>query len=109
MSAVTIIDNPDESRYDAFVGSELAGIAAYQLRPGVITFTHTEVDDAYEGEGVGSTLARYALNDARRRGLAVEPRCPFIASWIERHSDYRDLVRASQSSPSTGSTSGTNP
>ena len=109
MSDVVIGDNPDQSRYDAHVGTELAGIAAYQLRPGVITFTHTEVDDAYEGEGIGGTLARYALDDARRRGLAVEPRCPFIASWIDRHPDYRDLVRSSQTSPSTGSTSGTNP
>ena len=109
MSAVRIADNPDESRYDAYVDSELVGISAYHLRPGLITFTHTEVDDAYEGEGVGSTLARFALDDARRRGLAVEPRCPFIASWIERHPDYRDLVRHSHTSPSTGSTSGTNP
>jgi uncharacterized protein len=109
MSELTIVDNPDESRYDAYLGTELVGVAVYQLMPELITFSHTEVDDAYEGAGVGSSLARHVLDDARRRGLAVEPRCPFIASWIERHPDYRDLVRASQTSPSTGSTSGTNP
>lgn len=109
MTSLTISDNPDQSSYDAYLDGTLVGTAAYQLRPGVITFTHTQVDDAYEGEGVGGTLARYALDDARRRGLAVEPRCPFIAGWIDRHPDYRDLVRRSQTSPSTGSTSGTNP
>jgi predicted GNAT family acetyltransferase len=109
MSDLRIADNPDESRYEVHLGDELVAISAYQLRPGVITFLHTEVAEDYEGEGVGSALARHALDDARRRGLAVVPRCPFIASWIERHPDYRDLVRNSQISPSTGSTSGTNP
>ena len=37
-------------------------------------------------------LARYALDDARSRGLRVRPRCPFIKSWIRRHPDYQDLV-----------------
>lgn len=109
MSQLTVADNPDESSYDAYLDGRLVGVAAYQLEPDKITFTHTEVDEAYEGEGVGSALARFALDDARRRGLAVEPRCPFIASWIDRHPDYRDLVRTSHTSPSTGSTSGTNP
>ena len=51
-----------------------------RARPGVITFTHTEVDDAYEGQGLGGTLARYALDDARARGLEVRPLCPFIGT-----------------------------
>jgi predicted GNAT family acetyltransferase len=104
-----LTDNPDEARYEAWLDDELAGFSAYRLTDGQLTFTHTEVKDAHEGQGVGSALARYALDDARGRGLAVDPRCPFIASWIERHPDYADLVRASHTNPRTGSTSGTNP
>ena len=86
-------DNPDESRYEGWVDGQLAGFAAYRLDPGRIVFTHTEVDDAYEGQGVGSTIARFALDDVRARGdLRVVPRCPFIRDWIEKHSDYQDLV-----------------
>ena len=69
-----------------------AGLAAYELDGDVITFTHTEIDDAYEGQGLGSRLARYALDDARARGLRVRPLCPFIKTWIKRHEDYQDLV-----------------
>ncbi len=58
----------------------------------MITFTHTEVGDAFEGRGVGGQLARRALDDARARGLRVQPRCSFIRSWIDRHDDYQDLV-----------------
>jgi hypothetical protein len=28
----------------------------------------------------------------RGRGLAVQPDCPFIKSWITKHPDYADLV-----------------
>lgn len=89
---VHVSDHPDESRYEARLDGELAGIAAYRLGEDVITFTHTEVESEHEGQGIGGTLARFALDDARRRGLQVRPRCSFIRSWIERHPDYADLV-----------------
>jgi predicted GNAT family acetyltransferase len=87
-----VSDNPDRSRYEAFVDDRLAGFAEYKLRKDVIIFTHTEVDDAFEGQGVGSTLARGVLDAARDAGLRVRPHCPFIRGWIEKHPDYQDLV-----------------
>ena len=89
---VQVSDHPDESRYEARLDGELAGIAAYRLGGNMITFTHTEVQPEYENQGIGGALARFALGDARRRGLEVRPRCSFIRSWIERHPDYADLV-----------------
>jgi predicted GNAT family acetyltransferase len=93
MSDVTVRDNPAESRFEAFVDGELAGFSAYELSDGVITFTHTEVDDAFEGHGVGSALARGALDAVRADGgLRVRPLCPFIRAWLDHHSDYQDLL-----------------
>ncbi|WP_205472166.1 GNAT family N-acetyltransferase [Nocardioides sp. SYSU D00038] len=93
MAEVTVRDNPGESRFEAFVDGEPAGFAAYQKDGERIVFTHTEVDDAFEGHGVGSVLARTALDAVRAEGThRVVPSCPFIARWIERHEDYRDLV-----------------
>ena len=71
-----------------------AGIAAtyYRLAPGVITFTHTEVPEALAGQGIGSKLARGALDAARTQGLKVVATCPFIAAYIARHPDYADLL-----------------
>ena len=88
----TVTDQPEASRYELRDGDDLVGFSRYHLRPGTIVFTHTQVSDEYEGQGAGSQLAREALDDARRRGLRVVARCPFIASWIERHPDYADLV-----------------
>ena len=92
MSEPVIRDRPELEYYEIVVDGKRAGLAAYELAGNVISFTHTEIDDAYEGQGLGSQLARAALDDARARGLKVKPLCPFIRGWIKRHEDYQDLV-----------------
>ncbi len=89
---VQVLDHPDQSQYEARLAGQLAGVAAYRLGEDMITFTHTEVEPQHEGQGIGGALARFALDDARSRGLQVRPRCSFIRGWIERHPDYADLV-----------------
>ena len=89
-----MLDVPTRSRYEVTVDGELAGFAEYRLIEGARVFTHTEVLDAYEGKGVGSALARGALDDVRFRGDRLVALCPFIAAFIERHAEYTDLVDA---------------
>ncbi|GAA4905349.1 GNAT family N-acetyltransferase [Streptomonospora salina] len=89
---IEVTDVPDRKRYEARTGGEVAGFAEYQTTDELVVFTHTEVDSAYEGYGVGGALVRGALDDVRRRGLAVLPVCPFVKGWIQRHRDYADLV-----------------
>ncbi|QJY48352.1 GNAT family N-acetyltransferase [Pseudonocardia broussonetiae] len=88
----TVLDVAEWSRFEIHTGGKLAGFAAYRTRPGVITFTHTEIDTAFEGQGLGGRLVRAALDAARARGLAVHPACPFVRSWIAKHPEYADLV-----------------
>lgn len=89
---VEVADVPERSRFEILVDGAVAGFAIYRLAPGRITFVHTEIDDAYAGQGLGGKLARAALDTARARGLAVRPDCPFIKGWIAKHPDYADLV-----------------
>jgi predicted GNAT family acetyltransferase len=88
---VTVTDAPQAHRYEARSGDDLAGFATYLRAPQLIAFVHTEVEDAYEGHGVGSALARAALDEARAQDLRVVAICPFIVGWIERHPEYQDL------------------
>ena len=92
MATIDVTDNAAEHRYEAHLDGTLAGFAEYRDRPGRRIFVHPEVDDAFEGHGVGGALAAAALDDVRRLGLAVVPRCPFISAYIERHPEYADLV-----------------
>jgi predicted GNAT family acetyltransferase len=90
---LTVVDAPDQARYEARTADgTVAGFAAYQLAPHVVVMTHTEVDHAYEGQGVATTLIRGALDDIASRGLHVVPLCPFVAAFLKRHPDYGDLV-----------------
>ena len=98
MADVQVRKNADAHRYEAFIDDERVGFAEYQLTSRLVVFTHTEVEDRCEGMGVGSAIARAALDDVRREGTyEVVPLCPFIKSWIEHHPDYQDLVHESRS------------
>ena len=90
---IVFVDSPDHHRYELRSGDELLGSLAYHLRDGVITLVHTEVDPAHGGQGHAATIARGALDDARSRGLRVVPSCPYVASYLEKHPEYADLVR----------------
>jgi hypothetical protein len=87
-----VIRNDEASRYEVHVDGQLAGFAEVRDRQGRVVFTHTEIDDAFEGKGLGSTLAAGALDDVRARGQRVAPMCSFIAGWIDRHPAYAELV-----------------
>ena len=91
MTAV-VTDQPDRERYEITVDGQRAGFVQYLRRGGRIIFFHTEIDDAHEGQGLGSVLARGALDAARAAGDPVVPLCSFIHGWIDRHPEYGDLV-----------------
>jgi predicted GNAT family acetyltransferase len=91
--SVDVTDNPQKHRFEAKVEGHTA-IAEYDLKPGVITFTHTLVPPALEGKGVGSALAKTALKSARDQGLKVVAQCEFFAGYISRHPEEQDLLSA---------------
>lgn len=93
MADIQITNNADKHRYEAFIGNELAGYCEYNLLTDAIMFTHTEVLEAFEGQGVGSAIAKHVLDTARSEGKHVIPVCQFIAGYIRKHRDYADLVR----------------
>ena len=90
---IAVVDNAAEERFEARTpDGEVAGFAAYVRQPGQVVFTHTEVDDAYAGHGIGSTLARGALDQVRASGQKVVPLCPFVRAFVQLHEEYQDLV-----------------
>ena len=86
-----IRDNKAEGRFELDVEGHMA-VAYYKLSADVITFTHTEVPDALAGRGIGSKLAKGALDHVRARKLKVVAQCPFIAGYIGKHPEYQDLL-----------------
>lgn len=91
---ITVSHNEEKSRFEAEVDGHL-GIAEYMLsKPNTIVFTHTEVPKEIEGRGVAGRIVRGGLDYARAQGLDVMPLCPYVAAFIRRHPEYRDLLKA---------------
>jgi len=91
---IVVADAPERKRFEVTVDGELAGFLLYRSRKGLLALIHTEVEDRFEGRGLGGRLARFALDQARAEGLAVLPFCPFVNAWMKRHPGYVDLVPA---------------
>jgi predicted GNAT family acetyltransferase len=87
-----VLDNPQESRYEIRVDGELAGFAEYEREDGRLALTHTEIDDAHQGQGLAGKLIGATLDAARKAELQVRPYCPYVRSYIGKHEDQVDLV-----------------
>lgn len=89
----TITDNAEQHRFEVTFDGTVAAFSDYHDRGRRRSFLHTEVDPAYEGQGLGSRLVRHVLDDARTRGLDVLPHCEFVRNYIADHrEDYLGLV-----------------
>ncbi|WP_448204642.1 GNAT family N-acetyltransferase [Azospirillum sp. sgz302134] len=84
-------NNAAMKRYELTVNGATAFVT-YALSEGRIALLHTEVPESLSGQGIGSALARGALDDARASGRKVVPHCTFMAGYIKRHPEYQDLV-----------------
>ena len=92
MANVTFRHDPERRRYVICVDDRRAGFAAYREEPGLLIVTHTEIDDAFGGQGLGSQLAVHVLESARDAGLGVVPLCPFVREYIAGHPEWLALV-----------------
>jgi predicted GNAT family acetyltransferase len=89
---IEIADNPAGRRYEGRIDGQLAGSIHYVEHEGRLVLVHTEVEPAFEGQGVGGRLVAATLDDIRAHGLTVMVRCPFVRAYLERHPEYADLV-----------------
>ena len=89
---LTVVDNVDARRYEARLGSDVVAYIAYHLEPERMALIHTEVEPAFEHQGIAARLVAGALDDIRRRGLSLVPICPYVRSYLKRHPEDADLA-----------------
>ncbi|MFN8126489.1 MAG: GNAT family N-acetyltransferase [Candidatus Nanopelagicales bacterium] len=88
----------ETSRYLAWPtdgsSDEPVGVMTYVDQDGVRDLNATVVPTEWEGRGIASRLARFAIDDIRASGLMLVPGCPFVRAFLERHPQDLDLVPA---------------
>ena len=87
-----ISERPAERRFEAHANGELVGFVDYIPLPGKIIATHTEVFDQFESMGYASQLVRGMIEQLRADGRLLQPLCPYISAWLDRHPDQADIV-----------------
>ncbi|NKL38460.1 N-acetyltransferase [Rhizobium sophorae] len=86
-------DWPSKGRYRIVVDGVEAEMTYSRAGKELIIIDHTDVPAALRGRKVGERLARQAVEDARREGVAIIPLCPFAKAQIERHPEWQDVLR----------------
>ena len=89
---LSLRDNPAEHQFELLADGAPAGLAAYRVRDGVTVITHSEVDPAFRGRGLGSELARLTLDQLRESQARVITACPFFAKYVSQHHDWDDIL-----------------
>ncbi|MDP1899845.1 MAG: GNAT family N-acetyltransferase [Rubrivivax sp.] len=87
----SVIHRPEASRFEAGSGASLA-LCAYRRVGDLLVLHHTEVPPALQGQGVAAELVAAALAWAREQGLRVRPSCSYVAIYMRRHPQTRDLL-----------------
>ena len=82
---------PEASRFELALDEGLA-MCVYRRQGDVLLMTHTEVPPACGGRGLAAALVRCALDWARTEGLRVQPQCSYVAAYMRRHPETRDLL-----------------
>ncbi len=91
-SKIQVIDRPEHSRFEAHRNGELAGVLGYEQRGDLLVALHTEVDPRFKGRGIGSELVRGMIDQLRADGRRLQPVCPFVKAWLERHPEQNDVL-----------------
>lgn len=79
-------------QYEISVDGVRAGLAAYIDSGAQRIFHHTEISNEFGGRGLGTKLIAAALADTRAAGKRIVPTCSFVAAYVDKHDEYRDLV-----------------
>ncbi|AOS65242.1 GNAT family N-acetyltransferase [Actinoalloteichus hymeniacidonis] len=89
---LAVTDAVEATRYEGRIAEQLAGFIDYGWAGPVLVLKYARVLPEFGGRGVGGALVRQALDDVRARGLLMQPACSFVASWVDKHPEYADLV-----------------
>ena len=95
--SISVLKNDELNRFEIYSDGELAGFADFKIENQMISYTHTEIDPRFGGQGLGSQLIKEALDEALEQNLEVAPHCSFVSAYIKKSGEkYLHLVPESK-------------
>lgn len=90
-ASTPLVHNEADQQFELTLDGQTS-LIAYRKQGDTYLLDHTEVPEALEGQGVGSTLVEKTLLWIEERGGKIVPTCPFVAAYLERHLTWNRLV-----------------
>jgi uncharacterized protein len=84
---IALEESDSKGRYTYRAEGAVAEMTFSKAGASLLIIDHTEVPDAFRGQGVGAALVARAVEDARKAGRKILPLCPFAAAQFRRHAD----------------------
>ncbi|KQT65766.1 MULTISPECIES: GNAT family N-acetyltransferase [unclassified Aureimonas] len=92
MSEIAFSETPTKGVYTLTEpGGAVAELAFSKAGASMIIIEHTEVPDAFRGQGAGRRLVTRAVEDARAAGKKIMPLCPFARAEFGKHPEWADV------------------
>ncbi|HEX7868873.1 MAG TPA: GNAT family N-acetyltransferase [Chryseobacterium sp.] len=92
---IEVKQNNDEKHgsFEALIDGNKAGLMTYTWAgEDRFIIDHTEVEEAYNGKGVGKEMLIKAVEFAREKGKKIIPLCPFAKATFQKNEDLRDVL-----------------
>ncbi|WP_370900319.1 GNAT family N-acetyltransferase [Chryseobacterium gossypii] len=79
--------------FEAFIHGNRAGLMTYTWAGNErFIIDHTEVDENYNGRGVGKEMVLAAVDFARKEGKKIIALCPFAKATFQKNKDIQDVL-----------------
>ncbi|WP_374461672.1 GNAT family N-acetyltransferase [Chryseobacterium taeanense] len=86
-------NNEKNGNFEAFIDGNYAGLMTYTWAgDDRFIIDHTEVEEAYNGKGVGKEMLLSAVDFARENGKTIIPLCPFAKATFQKHEELQDVL-----------------
>lgn len=92
MGTLNIVHNNEEKRFEITLDDGSLAMIEYRRAGNNIIYIHTEVPEAYEGQGIASKLAHHVMEYAKENNLKVQALCPFVKKYVDEHEEYQSIT-----------------
>lgn len=86
-----VTNNIEQKRFELKTADKVAFVDYISAKEKFF-LTHTEVPKSLEGQGIGSKLVVHALNYIKSENLKLVPLCPFVAAYLKRHPEWKEIL-----------------
>ncbi len=93
MIQVVQTNDDKHGQFEAFYSEKHAGLMTYTWAGSdKFIIDHTEVEEAFNGLGIGKEMLLSAVDFARKNNLKIIPLCPFAKAQFQKNEDLRDVL-----------------